>query len=79
MFKVDVALAGVAHWIERWPANQRVAGLIPSQGTCLDCLPGQVPNRQPHTDVSLPLFSCVEVDKKLLRTSHSLSTHSISM
>ena len=23
------ALAGVAQWIEYWPANQRVAGLIP--------------------------------------------------
>ena len=28
-------LAGVAQWIEQWPVNQRVAGLIPSQGTCL--------------------------------------------
>ena len=27
------ALAGVAQWIERGPANQRVAGFIPSQGT----------------------------------------------
>ena len=34
------ALAGVAQWIERWPANQRVTGLIPSQGTCLGCRPG---------------------------------------
>ena len=34
------ALAGVAQWIERWTANQRVAGLIPSQGTCLGCGPG---------------------------------------
>ena len=24
------ALAGVAQWIECWPANQMVAGLIPS-------------------------------------------------
>ena len=31
------ALAGVARWIECWPVNQRVAGLIPSQGTCLVC------------------------------------------
>ena len=29
------ALAGVAQWIEHGPANQKVAGLIPSQGTCL--------------------------------------------
>ena len=34
------ALAGVAQWIEHQPENQRVAGLIPSQGTCLDCGPG---------------------------------------
>ena len=26
------ALAGVAQWIERKPANQRVAGLIPNLG-----------------------------------------------
>ena len=25
-------LAGVAQWIEYWPANQRVTGLIPSPG-----------------------------------------------
>ena len=31
---------GVAQWIEYQPANQRVAGLIPSQGTCLGCGPG---------------------------------------
>ena len=33
-------LAGVAQWIECWPANQKVAGWIPSQGTCLGCRPG---------------------------------------
>ena len=38
--KCDTALAGVAQWIERGPANQRVAGSIPSQGTCLGCEPG---------------------------------------
>ena len=27
-------LAGVARWIECWSANQKVAGLIPSRGTC---------------------------------------------
>ena len=35
----ELALAGVAQWIECWPQNQRVAGLIPSQGTCLGCRP----------------------------------------
>ena len=34
------SLAGVAQWIECRPANQRVSGLIPSQGTCLGCGPG---------------------------------------
>ena len=53
------ALAGVAQWIECEPANQRVAGSIPSQGTCLGCGPGPQQGaleRQPHTDVSLTLF-----------------------
>ena len=34
------SLAGVAQWIEHQPVNQRVAGWIPSQGTCLGCRPG---------------------------------------
>ena len=49
-------LAGVAQWIECWPESNKVAGLIPSQGTCLGCRPGPqkgVCKRQPHTDVSL--------------------------
>ena len=33
-------LAGVTQWIEHRPANQRVACMIPSQGTCLGCGPG---------------------------------------
>ena len=37
---VESALAGVAQWIEHGPKNQRVTGLIPSQGTCLGCRPG---------------------------------------
>ena len=38
--KNTAALAGVAQWIERRPANQKVASLIPSEGTCLGCEPG---------------------------------------
>ena len=38
--RVTVALAGVAQWTEHWPVNQRVAGSIPSQGTCLGFRPG---------------------------------------
>ena len=57
--KEGMALADVAQWIECRPANQRVTGLNPSQGTCLGCRPGPqqgVCERQPHIDVSLPLF-----------------------
>ena len=52
------ALAGVAQWIVCPPVNQKVAGSIPSQGTCLGCGPGpqkRVCERQPHIDVSLSL------------------------
>ena len=35
-----LALAGIAQWIECWPANQRVVASIPSQGACLGCGPG---------------------------------------
>ena len=38
--KLQDALAGVAQWIEYQPLNQRVAGLIPSQVTCLGYSPG---------------------------------------
>ena len=31
----SLTLAGVSQWIESWPVNQKVAGSIPSQGTCL--------------------------------------------
>ena len=57
--KILPALAGVAQWIECQPANQRVMGSIPSQGTCLGCGPGLqlgACKMQPHTDVSLLLF-----------------------
>ena len=55
----EIALAGVAQWIECQPVNQRVTGSIPSQGTCLGCRPDpqyRVCERQPHIDISLPLF-----------------------
>ena len=50
-----MALAGVVQWIERQPMNQKVAGSIPSLGTCLGCRLGPqlgVCKRQP-VDVSL--------------------------
>ena len=36
----EVAPAGVAQWIECYPASQRVTSSIPSQGTGLGCRPG---------------------------------------
>ena len=57
--KSKSALAGVAQWTGHGPANQRFASLIPSQGTCLGCGPGPqlgAHKRQPHINVSLPLF-----------------------
>ena len=53
------ALVGVGQWTECHPANQRVARSIPSRGTCLGCGPGSrlgMRERQPHIDVSPPLF-----------------------
>ena len=35
-----MALAAMVQWTERLPANQRVAGSIPSQGTYLGGGPG---------------------------------------
>ena len=34
-------LAGVTQWVEHWPPNQKVAGSIPGQGTCLVCRLGK--------------------------------------
>ena len=55
------ALAGVAQWIEHGPANQWVAGLIPSHCTHLGCGPGPQGwgwgvKGNPYIDVSLPFF-----------------------
>ena len=53
---INKALPGVAQWIERCPANQRVVGSIPRQSTCLGCRPGPqwgACERQLHIDVSL--------------------------
>ena len=37
---LKMALAGMAQWIEHQPPNQKVAGSIPRQGTCLRFGPG---------------------------------------
>ena len=55
MKNVKIALTGVTSWVEHRPANQKVAGLIHSQGTCLGgrpCPQLGVCKRQP-IDVSL--------------------------
>ena len=52
-------MAGVAQWTEHQPASQGVIGSIPSQDTCMGGRPSprlEAHKRQPHIDVSLPLF-----------------------
>ena len=66
---IYTSLASVAQWIECQPANQRVTGWIPNQGTYLGCRPGPqqgVLKRQPHIDASLPLFLplCLKINLK---------------
>ena len=67
-FKMGFALAGVAQWIEHGLVNLRVAGLIPSQGTCLGCRPGPqwgMHESQPHIDVSLFLSPSLPFSLKM--------------
>ena len=62
------ALAGVAQWIEHSSVNPNVAGLIPTQDTCLCCRPGSqlgVYERQPHIDVSLSLSPSLPLSLKI--------------
>ena len=58
-YKLDGwALGGVGQWIECRPANLKLTGWIPGQGTCLDCRPGPHLGAcgRPTVDVSFPLF-----------------------
>ena len=51
-------MTGMDQWIEHLPVNQKIAGSIPSQGTCLGCTRGPLLGaykKQP-IDVSLPVF-----------------------
>lgn len=42
------ARTGMVQWVECWPKNQEVTGLIPGQSTCQGCEPGpQLPARSP--------------------------------
>ena len=55
LLKTMTALTGMAQWTECQSVNQKVVGLIPGQGTCLDGGPGPrlgMCKRQPN-DVSL--------------------------
>ena len=64
----DITLAGVAQWTERGLVNQRVAGSIPSQGTCLSCGPGPqlgACEGQPHIDVSFSLSPSLPLSLKI--------------
>ena len=61
-------LAGVAQWIERGLANQRVAGLILSQGTYLGCQQGPQwgsRERQPHVGFSPSLSPSLPLSLKV--------------
>ena len=60
------ALAGVAQWIECLPVNQKVAGSIPSHGTCLRCsrqVPSCGPMRDNHTLIFLSLLLSLKINK----------------
>ena len=58
------ALADLAQGTELGPTNLRVAGLSPSQGTCLGCGAGsplKKCRKEPHIDVSLFLPSPLKI------------------
>ena len=66
---VQWALDGVAQWIECQPANQRVTGSIPSQGTRLGCrarLPVVGRMRGNHTLMFSPLSPSLSPVKKYI-------------
>ena len=69
LFKnLHTTLAGVAQQIEHWPVNQRVTGLIPSQGTRLGCGPGSqlgVCKRQTHWHFSPSLSPFLPLSRQI--------------
>ena len=70
--KVSVALAGVAQWIECQSVNERVAGLIPCQGTCLGC--GQGPQLGACKGQAAT-SGCISQTSMFLSLSFSLPSH----
>ena len=66
--KKKIILAAVDQWIECWLVNQRVASLVPSEGTYLGCAPGPpwgACERQPSIDVFLPLCLSLPLSLKM--------------
>ena len=58
--RIEPALTGVAQWVGRRPANPKVAGLVPGQGTYLHGGPGSqlgVRKRRPTDVLFLSSFS----------------------
>ena len=66
--EVGYALAAVAQWIDCQPVNPGVTSSVPNQGTCLGYRPDPqlgMHKRQPHIDVSLPLFLSLPLSLKM--------------
>ena len=61
-------MAGVAQWIEHWPANQRVTVRFPVRAHAWVCRPSLqwgALERQPHIDVSLSLSPSLPLSLKI--------------
>ena len=67
--KLAKALAGVVQLVGCHPANRKVVGLIPSQGTCLGCRfsPSWVVYKRQLIDVSLPLSSSLPLSLESIK------------
>ena len=58
--------------LSSWPANQKVAGLTPSQSTCLGCRPGLEHTRGNHTLMFLSLsFSLLPLSQRKNKTKQT--------
>ena len=54
---IGAALTGVAQWVGCHPSNRKVAGSIPSQGTCLGCESGAQLGHAHVREATNPCFS----------------------
>lgn len=68
--KFECSLARWLNWLERHPAHQKVAGLIPHQGAQLGCGFDQGAHGRQPTDrcFSLPLPSLLPLSLKSINT-----------